>query len=205
MHGIEVRSIILLGIMITSIIIFYGAVLIVLISPLLSFLARRQQRWAYPTCIILLGVSLVALDEVAWFLDAWAGWSASWLFCAIFIVLGVALPASVLLPGRSRLPLGFGGLFVISILVMHYCDFSPVKPYRRFYEVVHTGMTESEVLVLLQRTFPAGGHFRVPAITVSTSDHISFLLDPTDGRYNAEIVSLALREGKVTQKQYFPD
>jgi hypothetical protein len=97
-----------------------------------------------------------------------------------------------------------GLAFVAAMVALHYCDLTPVKPYRRFYDGVQTGMTQSEVVSLLHRTFPDGGRFRAPAPGVTRADCISFALENLDNHDHARLIILSLREGKVASKAYVP-
>jgi len=90
------------------------------------------------------------------------------------------------------------------MIALHYCDLTPVKPYRRFYAGVQTGMTQGKVLSLLHRTFPERGRFPAPAFGVTRLDRMSFALEHRDGRRQATLIILSLRGERVAFKVYEP-
>jgi hypothetical protein len=183
-------------------IIFYAAIVVVLLLPLALLLKPRELR--HPINPLLLAFYLGALAFVAWMLDARAGLSDSWLVCAGFILAGFGFSAALAVRCRSRVDWCLGLAFVAAMVALHYCDLTPVKPYRRFYDGVQTGMTQSEVVSLLHRTFPDGGRFRAPAQGVTGADCISFALENLDNHDHARLIILSLREGKVASKAYVP-
>jgi hypothetical protein len=65
-------------------------------------------------------------------------------------------------------------------------------------------MTKAEVLGLLDKHFPPSGRFKKPWHNTAVGD-LAFILDPSDGRYNAEIVDFTFMDGRVTHKVYMPD
>ena len=176
-----------------------------LLSPLLFGLASQRSNRARSACLGLQGVCLAAIAFMAWSLDGWAGLSASWLFCIGIGGAGFALSAGLALHNRSWSNFCLGLVFVSSMVAMHYFDLTPLKPYQRFYASIRNGMTEEEVLGILHISFPEGGHFRMPTIAVSQPDRVSLILNPADGRYNAELIVLSLRDRKLAHKAFFPD
>jgi hypothetical protein len=82
--------------------------------------------------------------------------------------------------------------------------FMPVKPFRQFYWSIHNGMTPQQVRQELDRRFAPNARF--PRPVEGASDRLlSFQLDPNNRYYNAEIIYVNMRDGKVTSKEYLPD
>lgn len=185
--------------------LWFPCLAVVVLSPLTVLFAYRNPfgRPFLPT--VLVATTLASLGYMAWELDDWVGESSSWIFVAVFAVWGGAVASIVARGRRSRTALVLGGVYVAALLAMHNLDLTPVKPYRRFYDAVATGMTPSEVLAALHREFPEAGRFRVPVVTISNATTLSFLLDRTDGRWDAEIVDLDLVDGRVSGKVYMGD
>ena len=131
--------------------------------------------------------------------------TASLLFdCIVIFVMG-CICVAVFRQHRSRAALRIGGLFIAAFLIVAVMDLTPVKPYRRFYNSIHNGMTRAEVMAELHRQFPAHGRYPVPALGNESDSQMMFFLDPLQGAYNAEGVFLGLKDGRVTSKVYSPD
>ena len=95
--------------------------------------------------------------------------------------------------------------YLAILLILPFVNFTPVKPFTRFYSQVHLEMTEDDVIKTLNLQFPEGGRFPRPISSRSDNGYLSFVLDPNDGAYNAEIISLKMKDGRVSKKEYFPD
>jgi hypothetical protein len=174
-------------------------------APVATGLPLRERPWSRAACVVAHGACLAALTSIAFSLDQWCGASSSWKFCAFFLVPGAALSVRTVYRLRSG-PSKFATFaFVAAMTTMHFVDLNPVKPYRRFFDAVHVGMTRPDVLAALHVAFPDGGRFRVPTIGADEPDRMHFNLDLRDGRYDAECVEITLVEGKVVAKDYSPD
>lgn len=107
---------------------------------------------------------------------------------------------------RIPLTLWLAGLFVAALLALAWSDWTPRKPFRRFYNQVAPGMNLSELRAALGREFRAGGAHPVPVErSAADGSGISFILDPARGAYNSEIVFVELRDGRVVRKHYSAD
>jgi len=129
------------------------------------------------------------------------GVSASWFFSLGLWVLGLVICLPVHIRHQSRFALVVFGVLTAFVLVQHFLDLSPVKPYKRFFRALQSGMTEKEVTLILQREFPTDGPFPVPART----NEISFALNPKESLWNAEAIVIHLSEGRVASKEYLRD
>lgn len=76
----------------------------------------------------------------------------------------------------------------------------PRKPFWRFYSSIERGMTQEQVDEQLRRQFTG----RLPQGRY-VEDQWYYCLDPNDGRYNAEIIWVVFRNGRVTEAHYSPD
>jgi hypothetical protein len=140
-----------------------------------------------------------------------------------FLALLLILPVFLQKRRKQELWLFLG--FNLSLLALHFLALSPVKPFVKFHLNITNGMTIQEVQHLFSQHFPKGGKFRQPewvlrnentndAINhrlngmrfVATPDqNLQYILDPTDGRYNAEWVTVYLKDSKVVGTKYSPD
>ncbi len=69
-------------------------------------------------------------------------------------------------------------------------------------------MSESTVREQLVIHFPENGRYSRPVSSVGVDQQttiLGFVLDPTDGRYNAEYITLSLSAGRVEGKRYHRD
>ncbi|QXE23540.1 hypothetical protein B6N60_02230 [Richelia sinica FACHB-800] len=98
---------------------------------------------------------------------------------------------------------------------------SPVKPFTKFYLDIKNGMKIEEVQGLFNYHFPKEGRFRQPewslnemrenlnsdqkGVVIISDQNLNYILDPTDGRYNAEILIVYFQNGKVVETKYLPD
>lgn len=185
--------------------LFYGCVLVALLSPLNPLLARREAPREDVMPPLLLVAALSSLGYVAWAIDDFSALSASWIFVAVFAAWGGGLAWAVERRRRSRTAAAMGVVFVAAIVGLHYLDLTPKKPYRRFYFAVHDGMTRADVFDALHREFPDGGRFPVPTVYGEDAVSLIFGLDPNDGRWNAEDVEIWFSEGRVSGKDYRGD
>src|SRR4030042_4905189 len=96
-------------------------------------------------------------------------------------------------------------LVLVPLIVLPFVDISLRKPFMRFYDSLQVGMSETQIGKLLAENFPDGGKYKHPVTYGYGSDNIQFILDPNDGRYNAESIILLMRNGKLTAKTYSAD
>ena len=180
-------------------------VALVVLLPLYFFLKRRHWNWARRLAIGLTLLSLCTVGIISIGFDVAYALSESWLFTLVLLMIGAGVLGPIALFDRSVIFKILLSGVVIGVLVLHFVDLSPVKPYKRFFGGIREGMTRSEIEAGLHHEFPDGGRFRVPIERSGDPNHVSFVLDPTDGSYNAEIVDVTLRDGKVVSKVYMPD
>jgi hypothetical protein len=138
--------------------------------------------------------------------DMWDGVSVDFnLVYLLFIFLGLAAGslASRFFDSRLRwLPLG---LYLVALGALPFVDTIPVKPAKRAVHAIRQGMTEAEVIAILNQNFPENGRFRRPNFGSTTEGRLAFSLDPSDGRYNAAIVSVEFTNGRVVTASFSPD
>jgi hypothetical protein len=192
----SIRPELLIAIVIVALVVF---------SPLYFFLKRRHWNWARRLAIGLTLLSLCTVGLIAIGFDVAYAMSESWLFTLVLLMIGAGVLGPIALFDRSMISKILLSGVVLGVLVLHFVDLSPVKPYKRFFRSIREGMTRSEIEAGLHHEFPEGGRFCIPVKRSDDTNHLSFTLDPTDGSYNAEIVSVELRGGKVVRKDYWPD
>jgi hypothetical protein len=164
--------------------------------------------WRFPwrgvaAFLATLAVVILALGTLV--LDYAAGVTAHFRF-----VLAVGLVAAVVaLPvwywTRSRPVLVvFAGLTMM-LLVLPFVSLPLCKPYVSFYKHVDNGMTQQQAIGQLDRHFPNRASDGWPIITLQTRQRLSIVLDPSDGRYNSEVIVIEFEDGRVVDKRYLPD
>ena len=146
---------------------------------------------------------LIVLTAFVVMLEQWAAISLRWPFIAAAISLGVLFA----LPGITRCR-SYGVLllaYIVFILILPFVSLSPVKPYRQFFNSITTESDQEDVLTMMKEYFPETGRFRQPTWKEKEDGSLIFWLDPSDGRYNAEIIAIAFSNGVVSRKQYVMD
>lgn len=126
-----------------------------------------------------------------------------WLYLLLVVEALLIVICLVRLVRRNLIRICFL-LFLVPFVILPFVDLSPVKPFTRFYQSIHIGMSDPEVHDLLVKHFPENGPYKRPKVYYG-DDGSSFILDPNDGCYNAEIIDLKMDDGKLSSKQYLPD
>ncbi|MEN6334725.1 MAG: hypothetical protein ABFE01_10725 [Phycisphaerales bacterium] len=126
--------------------------------------------------------------------------TSPWFYVA---AAGLLLPA-VLPAWKDRFAQVAAVGYVAVLVVLPFVSLSPVKPFRQFHGAIRSGMTPEDVRGELARRFPANGRFLRP-VEHASDEGLSFVLDPNDGRYNAELVVVHLAVGRVVSKECLSD
>jgi hypothetical protein len=178
--------------------------MVILLPLVWAFSPRKTQR-SRRVAAILLGISTCFLVFVALMIDMLFGSSSSWIFSLGVWTLGVVTCLAVRISHGSRFALIVLGVLSVFVLVQHFFDLSPVKPYKRFFTAIQPGMTEAEMLQILHREFPSSGPFPVPVRSDFRENEISFALDPNESEWNAEAIVVHFDHGRVVRKKYWRD
>jgi hypothetical protein len=189
----------------TNVIVELAIAVILILSPFLLVLLPSQRKASRVATSVMLVISVIVLMFVALMSDAVFGISASWLFTAMLWAVGFGVCAAVRARYRSILSLAAAFLVTAFMLLLHFVDVLPVKPYKRFFAAIQTGMTDLEVMALLHREFPDGGRFPVPVRYDFRTNEIDFALDPKESAWNAEAIILYVESGRVVRKEYSRD
>src|SRR5262245_13680567 len=92
------------------------------------------------------------------------------------------------------------------LLFVTVVDLSPVQPATRAVRRVRPGMSEAEVRAILRDEFPASGRFHPPGLERPLADDfLSFVLDPSDGAYDAAFIQVQFADGRATSARFLPD
>jgi len=189
----------------TNVIIELGVAVILILSPFLLVFAPTQGKVSRVATSVMLVISAAVLMFVALMGDAIFGISASWMFTLVLWAIGFGVSVGVRVRYRSILSLVVAFLVTVFMLVLHFVDVLPVKPYKRFFAGIQLGMTDPQVMALLHREFPDGGRFPVPVRDDFRTNEISFALDPKESAWNAEAIVIHLDNGRVVSKEYWRD
>jgi len=189
----------------TNVIIELAVAIILILSPFLLMVAPSQGKARRITASVLLVISATVLMFVTLMSDAIFGVSASWIFTLAVWAVGFGVCLAVRIRYRSVLSLVVAFLVTTFVLVLHFMDILPVKPYKRFFATIQTGMTEQQVLALLSREFPTGGRLPMPVRRDFAQNEMDFFLDPTESAWNAECIRVHLSDGRVVSKEYSRD
>lgn len=170
-------------------------------------------------------VFLIALFLLGLFLDYELAASLFWQFYLLMAVLALILLLPVYLQSRHKQELWLFLGFNISLLALHFLTLTPVKPFTKFYLDIKNSMTIQEVQDLFNQRFPKEGRFPQPewelhyghngvlenrdpeekGFVAIPDQNLNYILDPSDGRYNAEVVTVYFNDGKVVGAKYLPD
>ncbi len=154
---------------------------------------------------IAISCALMPLAVVAIGMDDWLGASRNPWFEVGFITVAAIFGIYALVTGEHKGYLLVPTLFVLLILALPFLELSPVKPAVRAIQEIRAGMTEVEVRAIIDRYFPEHGRFKRPEIGPVRDNVLSFVLDPSDGRYNAAVVQIKFSAGKCTAAEFLPD
>lgn len=180
--------------------LFLAVILLVVLAPSVVALMPQHGKKSRPIALALLPLSMLLLAFAAFALDAVLGLSASWAFIATTWAVGSLVCLAVWWRCKSKIASAIGVMFTAFLLALHFFDFLPVKPFKRFFDAIKPGMTEQEVLTLLHREFPQPGWLSPPVRRDQATNEMDFYLGQT-----AEGVFVRLDNGRVVDKQYSRD
>lgn len=144
-----------------------------------------------PTAVVvLLIISAVTLiGAIASFVFAWR--VSSWIVRSILIMASVVLLA----------PAGLALIcFKPELVDGRY------KTYKQFYRDIHTGMSRSEVMALVEKHYPETGQRLLPKVIDDSEGRLAFHMNPEGEREpNCEGICVNLQQGKVVYKFYSRD
>src|SRR5438128_4747431 len=118
---------------------------------LLKVTAAKAGRWSSIAAAFFLGFLLAGLCFAALTFGQTARIYTSWLYYVSFIALGAGISALMCLRYQLRIAVCTGIGFLVSILVLLYCDAKPAKAFRRLDAAIQYGMTLAEVRSAVQR------------------------------------------------------
>jgi hypothetical protein len=171
-------------------------------------LAAERGRWTNNIMkrllIWLAQVPVVTAALILWPAIDWMGLSP--IATAVLLSLGVLTAlASFVLTQRLAWVIPSATLLAMLLLV-GVVDFSPVQPATRAVRRVRPGMLETEVRAVLRDEFPASGRFHPPGLERPIADDLlSFVLDPSDGAYDAAFIQVQFADGRAMSVRFLPD
>jgi hypothetical protein len=129
-----------------------------------------------------------------------------WLLLELALLSGLI----ILSPGLFRryhrkLYMVLVGLYVAALVIGWNVDWSPTKPFYRFYNEIRNGMTVAEVQQRLDQSFPPNGPYPKPLTEAGKPSNGQttqyFRLEPR----SAEIIRVEFEQGRVIKAEYLPD
>ncbi|AFZ03249.1 hypothetical protein [Calothrix sp. PCC 6303] len=187
----------------------------------MKYIKRRSKRIE----LFVEVVFLIALFIFALLLDYELAASLFWQFYLVMAFLALILLLPVFLLSRRKQELWLFLGFNLSILALQFLVLSPVKPFTKFYLDINNGMTIEKVQQLFTQHFPKSGEFRQPdwrlhnenrndaenhqlngkRFLATPNQSLQYNLDLTDGRYDAEVMTVYFKDGKVVGTNYSAD
>jgi hypothetical protein len=158
-----------------------------------------------PILDILSCNALVAIGLAFAVFDMALGISERKKLVLIALTLGL-VAAWPLFLGRGRgvrhllLATAIYGAFAGWIAVQRQIDWNMRRPFLRAYAQIRPGMTREQVEALMRREFRG----KRPVARWDDSGG-QYTLDPDDGRFNAEFLTIYMNEGRVVSADYLPD
>ena len=154
---------------------------------------------------VLILIVLVILIGVLAFLDYALAATLFWPFLFIFAVLGAAFTLSVWNTNRKTTYLLYLPAFLLLITIIRIVQFSPVKPFRLFYQNLKPGLSQQQVYERLEAYFPNEGRYERPVLTHLDDGSLHISLNPKDPKYDSEVVFITFQNGSVKYAEYSAD
>ncbi len=131
------------------------------------------------------------------------GESTDGVLIALILGLGAVAPVFLKRAVRVRkLLLGIGVycIFACWIVDQRAIDWNMHRHFLRAYSEIRPGMTVEQLQGVIHR------HFRVKRPVARFDDWgAQYTLDPDDGRFNSEFITIYMNDKKVVSASYFPD
>ncbi len=130
-------------------------------------------------------------------------------------LLTIALAAGLLIlsPGLFRrdyrkIYMALMGLYIAALIIGWNLDWSPTKPFHRFYRGIQLGMSIEQVQQQLSQFFPPNGPYPKPPTETGQplgNGQIThyFRLAPLPP--TAAVITVDFEQGRVTNTEYSPD
>jgi hypothetical protein len=123
----------------------------------------------------------------------------------VFIALTIGLV--IVSPGLCRrdhrkIYMVLLGSYIAALIIGWNLDWTPAKPFYRFYSGIQLGMTMPEVQQRLDRAFPPNGPYTKPRTEGNGQTEQLFRLEPP---LSAEVITVQFEQGRVNKKNYSLD
>ena len=155
---------------------------------------------------ILTLLSLALLLVVVTVFDYLAAVTLQWKFMTGTVLL--LLVITILnwqVSGKKAANLFLVPLSLLTLVAIRATEMSPVKPFKAFHRTLKPGLDKSEVPILLQTYFPSGGAYKRPFLEYIDENSVVIVLDPSDAGYDAEVINISLKDGRINSTAYYPD
>lgn len=181
-----------------------------------------KRHWSLHRLLTVEAMGLLALFGFALVLELQLAVSLFWQFNLLMVALALLVTLPSYLAGQRIKALWLFLGFNVALLVLYLLVLNPIKPFTQVYQDIANGMTREQVQERFNQRFPAGGRFRQPQpylfhvspatmqenkpyLAGNPNQAISYQLDPTDGEYDAEVLVVYFKDGKVVGTQYLTD
>jgi hypothetical protein len=176
-----------------------------ILSPVFIGLMVEKSKRGRLVVLTAAAISAFLMFLLAVALDLALGISASWWFTAGLCALAAGTGLYVHLRFRSYSIVVASSLLTGFLIWLHFADFSPVKPFRRFFAAIKPGMTESGVLDAMKKEFPEGGPNPAPSQNSYRPNGLTFGLKTSGKAWTGEAIVLEMSQGFVVSKRYIQD
>lgn len=155
--------------------------------------------------LIFTSAPLVLLFTYWVVVDLAFGWSVIPQVVPIMLSWGVFFGLPVALAVSSDLAFAPLAVYALLCCLMPAAPSSPVKTFRQLHQDITPGLLVPAVWEARLQRFPRDGRWSPPRIERYGEGDIVLRLDPDDARYNAEIIRIEVRNGRVVSSDYSAD
>jgi hypothetical protein len=128
------------------------------------------------------------------------------LLLAIALVVGLVIASPGLFRRAHRkIHMVLIASYIAALIIGWNLDWSPAKPFYRFYSGIRVGMTVPEVQQRLDQSFPPNGPYPKPRTEGTSSDGQIRQLYRLEPPLSAELITVEFAQGRVTKTEYLPD
>jgi hypothetical protein len=130
----------------------------------------------------------------------------SWPLVGIALAIGLLIASPGLFRRAHRkIHMVLIASYIAALIIGWNLDWSPAKPFYRFYSGIRVGMTVPEVQQRLDQSFPPNGPYPKPRTEDTSSDGQIRQLYRLEPPLSAELITVEFAQGRVTKTEYLLD